>query len=567
MKIKTFRKMPRHQKSLFFINLILCGIAKAVINLFPYKRIAPYFGNFCRMSIASTIPSREQIQRVIILRRSIQLAARYTPWDSSCLTQAMVAKFWCQRENIPYMFYIGFAKNSKKPLGEESHAWVTSGPIAITGDHSFHSHQVVMSYSNIIRPIRHVESTQARSKILTTRRRSKIRWISMFAGQTTKHHALFPVMLQLLQTDAMNDNDHCDQKIIDWASFYTLIIRHRIWHQVQQALSVVKINPPNVWSKQLTDYCQQDKQKIINTMVETARIARVLNEANIHYCVNKGVILNVLIYDSLDTRPCRDIDVWVSPAQYREAVAILVVLGYQKKLPVYELKNFKERYYMAHHHDMAFYHPIRKILVELHFSLADCGISFFLPTPAMLKRVDVFNISVQTLNDDYHLLYLMFHGAIHAWNRLRWLNDIVLFIGSNRCDLSNVMHLAKQLHCEHVVQQSLMLVSDLFGIHDEVLCQLIQNPDWRVKKLISLAKEFIAGEYVSTDGMSNISMFVKRRYYLVLLATGGRKTSTISKDLFKIDKLFPYMTFPDRLSFLYYAIYPAWVVKYIWKSL
>lgn len=149
-KMKTFRLMPRREKQLFFVNFFLCGIARASINLLSYKRLAPYFGHFYRMTVASTLPTDTQIQRAILLRRSIKLAASYTPWNSSCLTQAMVAKFWCQRDGIPYFFFVGFAKKTDKPLGQDAHAWVTSGPIAITGGHCLHSHQVVMSYSNII---------------------------------------------------------------------------------------------------------------------------------------------------------------------------------------------------------------------------------------------------------------------------------------------------------------------------------------------------------------------------------------------------------------------------------
>lgn len=150
MKINTFWRMPRQQKILFFMNFFLCGIARASINLLSYKRISPFFGNFCRMTLISTRPTQEQMRRAILLRQSIKLAARYTPWNSSCLTQAMVAKFWCQRYKIPYMFFIGLAKHSQKPLGEEAHAWVTAGPIAITGGHSLNTHQVVRSYSNVI---------------------------------------------------------------------------------------------------------------------------------------------------------------------------------------------------------------------------------------------------------------------------------------------------------------------------------------------------------------------------------------------------------------------------------
>jgi hypothetical protein len=133
------------------VNIILCGIARATIALCSYQRIAPWFGHFYHMTVASTLPSAKQHRRAVMLKRSIQLAAQYTPWNSSCLTQAMVAKFWCQFFNLPYMFFIGLLKNSDKPLGKEAHAWVTCGSVAITGGHGFESHHVILSYSSIKR--------------------------------------------------------------------------------------------------------------------------------------------------------------------------------------------------------------------------------------------------------------------------------------------------------------------------------------------------------------------------------------------------------------------------------
>lgn len=149
MKIKTFLTMPYKQKELFLISFILCGLARFAINVFGYRRISFCYGNFCRMQIQSTIISKEQQQQAIMIRRAVALAARYTPWDSSCLTQAMVAKFWCQFYDIPYMLFIGFAKVSDKPLGHDAHAWITAGSVFITGGYSFNTHAVVLSYTNI----------------------------------------------------------------------------------------------------------------------------------------------------------------------------------------------------------------------------------------------------------------------------------------------------------------------------------------------------------------------------------------------------------------------------------
>lgn len=146
-KTLTFWRMRFKLKCLFAVNYLLCGIARAFINLFPLKALAPYFGALHKNIIFSTVLTQSQRNHAIQLRRSIALAAKYTPWDSNCLTQAMVAKFWCARLHIPYVLYIGFTKNADKPSGYASHAWLTAGPVAITGEHSFSSFNVVSSYT------------------------------------------------------------------------------------------------------------------------------------------------------------------------------------------------------------------------------------------------------------------------------------------------------------------------------------------------------------------------------------------------------------------------------------
>lgn len=374
------------------------------------------------------------------------------------------------------------------------------------------------------------------------------------------------LILQSLQTDLSASQHLTIDPSINWPLFYRMMIRHRVWHQIRNSLFSVKQNASISIVEKIDQYCKRDKLRILKTAAETARIARSLNQDGIQYCFVKGTILNILIYGALVTRPCRDIDLWVDPSGYQAAITNLIALGYQQKTPCYELKGFKERYYMNHKHDIAFYHSELNILVELHFKLGQIGLQFFSPTPPMCKLVTVFNTPVLTLEDDHHLLYLMIHGATHAWIRLRWLNDIALFIKSNRCDLDHVMALAKQIHCEHIVKQSLILVHSLLSVNDDVLCRLIQNPDRRVARLVVLSKQFIKADYVMTDGMSNPLMFIKYRYYLARVAVKRQKVSAVLSDTFKIESLFNNITLPDKLSFIYYLIYFGWVIKFFWRS-
>ncbi len=149
-KVKTFWQLPIKQKLFFFLNYGLSGIAKATILLLPYRILSRYFGYSHQMTVASTLlTTSQQYRRAHMLRQAVRLACAYTPWDSSCLTQALLAKFWCSHWGIPYFFYIGLLKNSTKPLGKDAHAWVTAGPLAITGGYCFQTHHVISSFSSI----------------------------------------------------------------------------------------------------------------------------------------------------------------------------------------------------------------------------------------------------------------------------------------------------------------------------------------------------------------------------------------------------------------------------------
>lgn len=124
-------------------------MAKIAIKCLSYKRLSAYFGNFRQMLVASTLPTKQQLQQALKIRRIIALTLRFTPWTSTCLAQALVAKFWCQHYRIPYFLFIGLAKEKKHSSANDAHAWITTGPIAITGGYALTTHQVICSYSNV----------------------------------------------------------------------------------------------------------------------------------------------------------------------------------------------------------------------------------------------------------------------------------------------------------------------------------------------------------------------------------------------------------------------------------
>lgn len=148
-KARTFKSLSFYMKSLFFINFFLCGVARLSICLLPLARLAPYFGHYYKTTTHCTVLSDVQYRYARQLGRSIRLAASYTPWKSTCLTQALVALFWCKRFKIPFVLCIGVAKSTKEPSGYAAHAWVSAGPVAMTGGDGFLNFNVISAYSSI----------------------------------------------------------------------------------------------------------------------------------------------------------------------------------------------------------------------------------------------------------------------------------------------------------------------------------------------------------------------------------------------------------------------------------
>lgn len=152
-KLRTLWHIPLQQKKLIVVSFFLCGIARAAIKTLSFQKLNLYFGEKCHGTLCSTRLSPAQISQALLIKRAIRIAAQYTPWISNCLSQAMVAKFFCDRYNIPYMFYIGFSAGQTPTKKLEGHAWVTAGPIAVTGGHGFVTHRTLLSYtSSLCRP-------------------------------------------------------------------------------------------------------------------------------------------------------------------------------------------------------------------------------------------------------------------------------------------------------------------------------------------------------------------------------------------------------------------------------
>ena len=115
------------------------GFASAVIAIVPFRRLAPLLGQNMGAVMFVPFASDSQVHRARLIGRTIGLAARYAPFRSNCLPQALVGCALCALYRVPYALCFGVRLDGESRK-LDAHAWIASGPAIVTGGApSFHT--------------------------------------------------------------------------------------------------------------------------------------------------------------------------------------------------------------------------------------------------------------------------------------------------------------------------------------------------------------------------------------------------------------------------------------------
>jgi hypothetical protein len=121
----------------------LLGLSRAALLAVPFRRIAPLLGDDLGPARLVPVVSEGQAARAVHIGRAVRTAAGYTPWESKCLAQAMAARVLLGASGIPYVLYLGVAREAGRL---EAHAWVLAGRARVTGGDGFNRFTVVAAF-------------------------------------------------------------------------------------------------------------------------------------------------------------------------------------------------------------------------------------------------------------------------------------------------------------------------------------------------------------------------------------------------------------------------------------
>lgn len=134
---------PLFIKLWFLPVCALLGLARLAVLCVPFRKIAKYLGE--DFGTAATIPllKPDQFSKAAMIGKTVQLAARYAPWNANCFPQAIAAAALLKLYKIPYSIFFGLRKDMVPSKSLAAHAWTMSGRVAVTGGRSFEKFTVV----------------------------------------------------------------------------------------------------------------------------------------------------------------------------------------------------------------------------------------------------------------------------------------------------------------------------------------------------------------------------------------------------------------------------------------
>lgn len=364
-------------------------------------------------------------------------------------------------------------------------------------------------------------------------------------------------------------NDRLNSENIDWQAVWELALRHRVIPVMADRVKQSGIHVPNDVAQLMEEFVQQNLLTGMKQAAELVNLTQLFQQHNIPFVVFKGIALSKLAGLELHQRHHGDIDILLenSGDLWRADRILKEEMGYRrlKLANTMELNSSQEKHLLTYDKDIGYMNKKKDINIELHFKLLPSKTMCILSSKQVYKDRTSFlvgNTKIPSMSKKDHQLYLLLHGSISRWFRLKWLCDIPGISDNGTCYLlSEFMEKIKKFSIERMALQGLVTAHKflLMPISNDVKNEL--NTDPIVYFITSKSEEFLTSTKTLVEHRPNPSQNFFS-YYLDLL----KYKFYLMKDWeYKKDVIKQYSTdtsdwecisFPSAFFPLYYLIHP-----------
>jgi len=299
-------------------------------------------------------------------------------------------------------------------------------------------------------------------------------------------------------------------------------------------------------------------QKNMSMSSELIKVLHTLKMEHILALAFKGPTLAQIAYGDITLRQYGDIDILIKIKDRRKTINIMTEAGY---IPEIILNPNTENTFFTHVNVIAFYHPISKIRIEIHWELLAKNYAISWKEADLWQTqtsIEINNHQIPTLSTEQFLLYLCAHSAKHLYERLEWICDIDRSVRSNPdINWEIVNSEALKLGLSRIVYLSLALCETLFALE---LPQIMKEKSQTDKVMQKLKNTIIKQNFRHTTAPE------KSYSHFILLWKMREKLSDKLRFTFlgifspKFDD-FLFIQLPTQLSFLYILFRPYRLIK------
>ena len=251
---------------------------------------------------------------------------------------------------------------------------------------------------------------------------------------------------------------------LDWGRFLRVATRHQVIGLIHEGLTQARPDVPPEIADEIGTQAAALVRENLAMAREVMRVQRLFDDSDLPVLFVKGPALAVLAFGNVGLRSGQDIDLLVPYEALPAATAVILRAGYRRFDPPPNISDAQLRLVMPLRKDLGFLHRATGLRIELHWRL-------FLNPHAMTEssfmaasRVVPLSgaAGVRTLGEHDLFAYLCMHGALHWWNRLKWLADVNALLASTPNGVEPLVRAAEARGAGRAAAQALLLCRKVF---------------------------------------------------------------------------------------------------------
>ncbi len=340
---------------------------------------------------------------------------------------------------------------------------------------------------------------------------------------------------------------------VDWSELVRLARGHAVAPVCHENLSRLgRTLVPATVMDQLDRFRLSNARTVLRLTHELGELLDILGNAGIPAIPFKGPVLAADLYGDIALRQFGDLDILVRKSDFWDTIRLLTSRGF---VPEAAFSPLQQKFYLRDNCALYLSFPSQRFL-DLQWQFAPDFNPVRFDMDDIFRRAVTRNLEgrpVPALPDVENLLYLAFHGSLHAWARLSYLVDMARLIESRDWSWPELLRKAEQAGMKLMFLVGLGLCSEALAMPlDPLPKQEIER-----SRSIRRQRESALARLARNRGAQPGTLRTTVIRLTLLDSLAGQLSYAVRRAVVPSPADWAFASIPDRWYPLYYAVRPV----------